>query len=46
MCLTMIFFLPFVGLFLTLLRTQTKKVIDLNFFQWAGLKKLDYEHPF
>ena len=46
MCLTMIFFLPFVGLFLTLLRTQTKKVIDLNFFQWAVLKKLDYEHAF
>ena len=41
-----IFFLPFFGLFLTLPRTQTIKVIDLSFFQWAVLKKLDYEHLF
>ena len=33
-------------LFLALPSTQTIKVIDLIFFQWAGLENLGYEHAF
>ena len=56
MCHTLIFvlnkkkifyiFWPYLSFFSTLPSTQTKKVIDLFFFQWAGLEKLGYEHAF
>ena len=49
-CVTLGYFLHFFNLFLsffsTLPRTQTKKVIDLIFFQRVGLEKLGYEHAF
>ena len=46
MCHTLIFVLNKNKKISTLPSTQTIKVIDLIFFEWAGLEKLGYKHAF